>query len=122
MPRLPSPVERRLALEEADLDLRERVPHERQRLDRAEQQDVAVLAAEHEPRPGRAALLVLGPLHLVEHERLAARTAPSRPCSRRSARPGLTRSSPVTSPTRSSPSSAASRRCASCASIRSGAA
>ena len=67
------PVERRLALEEAQLDLRERVPHERQRLDRAEQQDVAVLAAEHEPRPRRAALLVLGPLHLVEHERLAAR-------------------------------------------------
>ena len=45
---------------------------ERQRLDRAEQQDVAVLAAEHEPRPRRAALLVLGPLHLVEDERLAA--------------------------------------------------
>ena len=67
------PVERRLALEEADLDLRERVPDERQRLDRAEQEDVAVLAAEHEPRPGRAALLVLRPLHLVEHERLAAR-------------------------------------------------
>src|SRR5438128_1643472 len=67
------PVERRLPLEEADLGLRERVPHEWQRLDRAEQQDVAVLAAEEETRPGRAALLVLRPLHLVEHERLAAR-------------------------------------------------
>src|SRR6478609_2383826 len=48
------PVERRLALAVANLDLRERVPHERQRLDRAEQQDVSVLAAEQEPRPGRA--------------------------------------------------------------------
>ena len=66
------PVERRLALEEPHLDVRKRIPHERQRLDRAEQQDVTVLAAEHEPRPRRAALLVLGPLHLVEHERLAA--------------------------------------------------
>ena len=65
------PVERRLALEEADLGLRKRVPDEWQRLDRAEQQDVPVLAAEQEPRPRRAALLVLGPLHLVEHERLA---------------------------------------------------
>ena len=67
------PVERRLALEEPDLGLRERVPDERQRLDGTEQEDVAVLAAEQEPRPGRAALLVLRPLHLVEHERLAAR-------------------------------------------------
>ena len=49
------------------------MPHERQRLDGAEQQDVAVLAAEQEPCPRGAALLVLGPLHLVEHERLAAR-------------------------------------------------
>ena len=69
---LADPVERRLALEEADLRVGERVPDERQRLDGAEQEDVAVLAAEHEPRPRRAALLVLGPLHLVEHERLAA--------------------------------------------------
>src|SRR6478672_9639729 len=63
------PVERRLALEVANLDLRKRVPHERQRLDGTEQQDVPVLAAEQEPRPGRAALLVLGPLNLVEHKR-----------------------------------------------------
>ena len=68
---LAEPVERRLALEEAQLGVRERVLDERQRLDRAEQQDVPVLAAEHQPRPRRAALLVLGPLHLVEHERLA---------------------------------------------------
>ena len=73
MPRRPAQSSGRLALEETELDLRERVPHERQRLDRAEQQDVAVLAAEQQPRPRRAALLVLGPLHLVEHERLAAR-------------------------------------------------
>ena len=32
-----------------------------------------VLAAEQEPRPRRTAFLVLRPLHLVEHERLAAR-------------------------------------------------
>ena len=67
-----APVERRLPLEEAHLDLRECVAHERQRLDRAEQEDVAVLAAEHEARPRRAALLVLRPLHLVEDERLPA--------------------------------------------------
>ena len=67
------PIERRLALEEADLGLGKRVPDERQRLDRAEQQDVPVLPAEQEPRPRRAALLVLRPLDLVEHERLAAR-------------------------------------------------
>src|SRR5437764_4448667 len=69
----PGPVERRLPLEEANLDPRERVPDERQRLDGAEQQDVAVLAAQQEPCPRRAALLVLRPLHLVEHEGLAAR-------------------------------------------------
>ena len=46
--------------------------HERQRLDGAEQEDVAVLAAEHQARPRRAALLVLGPLHFVEDECLAA--------------------------------------------------
>jgi len=68
---LAEPVERRLALEEAKLRVGERVLDERQRLDRAEQEDVPVLAAEHEARPGRSALLVLGPLDLVEHERLA---------------------------------------------------
>ena len=104
------PVERRLALEEAHLDVRERVLHERQRFNRAEQQDVPVLAAEHEPCPRRAALLVLGPLHLVSAVQHTIGAS------------GLTRSSPVTRPTRSSPISADSRRCASCASIRSGAA
>ena len=69
---LPSPVERRLALEEAHLDLRERVADERQRLDRAEQEDVAVLTAEHEARPRRPALLVLRPLDFVQDERLPA--------------------------------------------------
>ena len=67
----PRPVERRLALEEADLGLRKRVLDERQRLDRAEQEDVPVLAGEQQPRPGGAALGVVGPLHLVEHEHLA---------------------------------------------------
>ena len=67
----PRPVERRLALEEADLGLGKRVLHERERLDRAEQEDVPVLAGEQQPRPGRAALGVVGPLHLVEHEHLA---------------------------------------------------
>ena len=45
------PVERRLALEEAHLGLRERVLDQRQRLDGAEQEDVPVLAGEEEPRP-----------------------------------------------------------------------
>ncbi len=34
-------------------------------------EDVAVVAREQEARPGRAALGVVGPLHLVEHEHLA---------------------------------------------------
>ena len=76
------PVERRLALEEADLRLGERVLDERQRLDGPEQEDVLVLAGEQQPRPGGAALAVVGPLHLVEHEHLAGRAAPSRRCSR----------------------------------------
>jgi hypothetical protein len=45
------PVERSLALEEADLGLGKRVPHERQRLHGAEQQDVPVFAADQEARP-----------------------------------------------------------------------
>src|SRR4051794_29448407 len=57
---LPEPLERRLALEETDVDLRECMLDEQKRLDRAEQQDVTVLAAEHQPRPRGAALLVLG--------------------------------------------------------------
>ena len=65
------PVQRRLALEEAHLGLRESVLDQRQRLDCAEEQDVPVLAREQQPRPGGAALAVLGPLHLVEDEHLA---------------------------------------------------
>ena len=44
---------------------------ERLRVERAEQEDVAVLAGEQQPRPGGAALGVVRPLHLVEHEHLA---------------------------------------------------
>ena len=51
---------------------RERVLDERQRVDGAEQEDVAVLAGEQEARPRRAALGVVGPLHLVEDEHLPA--------------------------------------------------
>ena len=64
-------LERELALEDLQLVLRERALHERERVERAEQQDLAVLAGEQEPRPGRAALGVVGPLHLVENEQLA---------------------------------------------------
>ena len=46
------PVERRLALEEAHLGLRECVLDQRQRLDGAEEEDVPVLAGEQQPRPG----------------------------------------------------------------------
>ena len=48
----------------------ERLLDER-RVDRAQQQHVAVIAAEQHPRPGGAALRVVRPLHLVEHEHLA---------------------------------------------------
>jgi hypothetical protein len=69
---LADPLERGLALEEAHVCPRERSLDERQRLDGTEDEDVAVVAPEHEPRPGRAALLVLRPLHLVEDESVAA--------------------------------------------------
>ena len=64
-------LERQDALEDLDLGLRERVQHERLGVERAEHEDVAVVAGEQEPRPGRAALGVVRPLHLVEHEHLA---------------------------------------------------
>ncbi len=64
------PVERRLALEEAHLGLRERVLDQRQRLDGAEEENVPVLAREEQPCPGGAALAVVCPLHLVEHQDL----------------------------------------------------
>ena len=54
-----------------DLGLRERARHERERVERPEHQDVPVLAGEQEPRPRRAALGVVGPLHLVEYEHVA---------------------------------------------------
>ena len=65
---------------------------------------MAVLACEQELRPRRAALLVVRPLHLVEHEHLARAGAIST-VQQRIGACSLTRSSPVTSPTRSSPSS-----------------
>ena len=75
-------LERQHALEDLDLGLRERVQDERLGVERAEHEDVAVVAREQEPRPRRAALGVVRPLHLVEHEHLARAAAPSRPCSR----------------------------------------
>jgi ketosteroid isomerase-like protein len=66
------PVERRLALEEAHVRVRKRVRDQRQRLHRPEQEDVAVLAGEQQPRPGGPAFGVVRPLHLVEHQHLAA--------------------------------------------------
>ena len=63
-------LEREDPLEHLHLGLRERLQDERLCVERAEQEDVAVLAREQEPRPGRAALRVVGPLHLVEDEHL----------------------------------------------------
>ena len=116
------PVERRLALEEADLGVGERVLEERQRLDGAEEKDVFVLAREQEPCPGGAALAVVCPLHLVEHEHLPGERGAISAVQQMIGAFSLMRSSPVTRPTFSSPSCALSRRCASCASMRSGAA
>ena len=64
-------LERELALEDLQLVLGKRALHEWERVERAEQEDLAVLAREQEPRPGRAALGVVRPLHLVEDEQLA---------------------------------------------------
>ena len=64
-------VEREHALEDLELRLRERVLDERQCVERAEDQDLPVLAREQQSSPRRAAFLVVGPLHLVEHEELA---------------------------------------------------
>ena len=64
-------LERQLPLVHAELGVGERAADERQRVERAEQPDVAVLAGEEQLRPGRAALLVVCPLDLVEHEHLA---------------------------------------------------
>ena len=83
---------------------RERALDERQRVERAEQQDVPVLAGEQQLRPGGAALLVVGPLHLVEDEHLA-RAGRHLDGAADDRRVLVDRSSPVTRPTRSSPSS-----------------
>jgi hypothetical protein len=64
-------LERKLALEQPHLRLWEGALDQRQRVDGAEQEDVAVLGAEQQAGPGGAALGVVCPLHLVEHEHLA---------------------------------------------------
>ena len=64
-------LERELALEDLQLVLGKRPLHERERVERAEQQDLAVLTREQKARPRGAALRVVGPLHLVEDEQLA---------------------------------------------------
>ena len=48
-----------------------RAPHERERVERAEQPDVLVLPREQKLGPRGATLLVVCPLHLVEDEHLA---------------------------------------------------
>ena len=64
-------LERQDPLEDLHLRLGERLQHERLGVERAEHEDVPELACEQEPRPGRAALGVVRPLHLVEDEHLA---------------------------------------------------
>ena len=112
-------LQRELALEDLELDLRKRPLDERERIERTEEQDLAVLAREQQPRPRGAALGVVGPLHLVEDEELPDCGAISTVEQTTGAR-SLTRSSPVTSPTFSGPIRSPRRRCASCASIRNG--
>jgi hypothetical protein len=63
-------LERQLALVDTELRIRERPPHQRQRVERPEEPDVPEVAGEEELRPCGAAFLVVGPLHLVEHERV----------------------------------------------------
>ena len=64
-------LERQLPLVDAELGIRERTSDERQRIERTEQPDVAVLAGEEQLRPGRPPLLVVRPLDLVQDEHLA---------------------------------------------------
>ena len=64
-------LERELSLEDLHLGVRESVADERQRVERAEQQDLAVPARQQQPGPGGAALVVVRPLHLVEDEHVA---------------------------------------------------
>ena len=65
-------LERQLPVEHPELRLRERALHERQRVERAQQENLAEVARQQQPRPGGAALLVVRPLDLVEDEQLAA--------------------------------------------------
>ena len=112
-------LERELALEQPHLRPGERPLDERQRVDRAQQQHVAVIAAEQQPRPGGAALRVVRPLHLVEHEHLAlARCHLDRAANDRCVLVHALLARHQADPF--GPSSALSLRCASCASIRSG--
>ena len=66
-------LERQDPLEHLDLGLRERLQDEWLRVECTQQKDVAVVTGEQEARPGRAALGIVRPLHLVEHEHLARR-------------------------------------------------
>ncbi len=65
------PLERELALEHLHLDPGKRLLDERQRVERAEQPQVAVLARQQQTRPRSPPLLVVGPLHFVEHQHVA---------------------------------------------------
>ena len=64
-------LERQLAVEDLQLAVRERAVDERERVERTEQEDLPVVAREEEARPRRPALGVVGPLHLVQDEKLA---------------------------------------------------
>ena len=64
-------LERELPLVDSELRVREGVTDERERVERAEQAEVPVLAGEQELRPGSPPLLVVGPLHLVHDEDVA---------------------------------------------------
>ena len=67
----PDELERQLALVHAELGVGERPTDERERVERPEQPHVPVVPGEEQLRPCRSAFLVVGPLDLVEHERLA---------------------------------------------------
>src|SRR5262245_26138083 len=64
-------LERQLALEDLQLVPWERAIDEWERIDRSQNEDLAVLAREEETRPRRATLGVVGPLDLVENEELS---------------------------------------------------
>jgi hypothetical protein len=64
-------LERQLPFEDLQLGLWEGALDERERVERAQEEDLPELARQQEPRPRRAALLVVGPLDLVEDEQRA---------------------------------------------------